>query len=117
DRDKRWDRTEKAWNVYTLGEGEIVPDAVAAVRDSYTAGVTDEFITPKIVVAHGEPLGTIRDGDVVLFFNFRADRARQFCWALTKPDFDGFKRRKQPKCTLVTMTPYAKDIPAQVMYP
>ncbi len=117
DRDKRWDRTEKAWNVYTLGEGEIVPDAVQAIRDSYIAGVTDEFITPKVVVAHGEPLGTIRDGDVVLFFNFRADRARQFCWALTKQDFDGFKRRKQPKCTLVTMTPYAKDIPARVMYP
>jgi 2,3-bisphosphoglycerate-independent phosphoglycerate mutase len=117
DRDKRWERTEKAWNVYTLGEGEIVPDAVAAVRDSYAAGVTDEFITPKIVVAHGEPLGTLRDGDVVLFFNFRADRARQFCWALTRHEFDGFKRRRHPNCTLVTMTPYAGDIPAHVMYP
>lgn len=117
DRDKNWERTQKAWDVYTLGEGEIVPDAVDAIRASYAAGVTDEFITPKAVVAHGQPLGTIRDGDVVIFFNFRADRARQFCWALTKSDFDGFKRRKQPRSTLITMTPYASDIPATVMYP
>jgi 2,3-bisphosphoglycerate-independent phosphoglycerate mutase len=116
DRDKRWERTEKAWNVYTLGEGEIVPDALQAIRESYAASVTDEFITPKAVVAHGEPLGTIRDGDVVIFFNFRADRARQFCWALTHEEFDGFDRRKKPACTLITMTPYARDIPATVMY-
>lgn len=117
DRDKNWERTQKAWDVYTLGEGEIVPDALEAIRASYAAGVTDEFITPKAVVAHGQPLGIMRDGDVVIFFNFRADRARQFSWALAKRDFDGFKRRKQPHCTLVTMTPYASDIPATVMYP
>lgn len=116
DRDKRWDRTQKAWDVYTLGEGEIVPDVLAAIEEGYAQGVTDEFITPKVVVAHGEPLGTIKDGDVVIWFNFRADRARQFCWALTKENFDGFTRRKQPKATLVTMTPYASDIPATVMY-
>ena len=116
DRDKRWDRTQQAWDVYTLGEGEIVPDVLQAIEESYAKGVTDEFITPKSVVAHGEPLGTIRDGDVVVWFNFRADRARQFCWALTKENFDGFTRRKQPKTTLITMTPYASDIPATVMY-
>jgi 2,3-bisphosphoglycerate-independent phosphoglycerate mutase len=116
DRDKRWERFARAWDVYTLGEGEIVPDAVAAIRDSYAAGVTDEFITPKAVVAHGEPLGTIRDGDVVLWFNFRADRARQFCRALTHDDFDGFARRKRPRAGLVTMTRYAEDIPARVIY-
>jgi len=116
DRDKRWERTETAWNAYTLGEGEIVPDAVAAIEQSYAARVTDEFITPKIVVTHGEPLGTIRDGDCVLWFNFRADRARQFCRALTSPEFDGFTRRRLPRASLVTMTSYAHDIAATVAY-
>ena len=116
DRDKRWDRTRKAWDVYTLGEGEIVPDAVQAIEASYAQDITDEFITPKAVVAHGEPMGTIKDGDVVIWFNFRADRARQFCWALTKDNFDGFDRRKRPQTKLITMTPYASDIPADVMY-
>jgi 2,3-bisphosphoglycerate-independent phosphoglycerate mutase len=116
DRDKRWERTERAWDLYTLGEGEIVPEPVQAIRDSYTAGVTDEFITPKLVAAHGEPIGTIRDGDVVIWFNFRADRARQFCWALTKDNFDGFKRKKRPAARLLTMTPYAADIKAEVLY-
>jgi 2,3-bisphosphoglycerate-independent phosphoglycerate mutase len=116
DRDQRWERVQKAWDVYTLGEGEIVPDPVAAVTDSYAQGVTDEFITPKCIVTHGEPLGTIRDDDVVLFFNFRADRARQICRAFTLPDFDGFQRRKAPKVRLFTMTPYATDIPATVLY-
>ncbi|MEZ5993027.1 MAG: 2,3-bisphosphoglycerate-independent phosphoglycerate mutase [Planctomycetota bacterium] len=116
DRDKRWERTQKAWDVYTLGEGEIVADVLQAIEASYAEGITDEFITPKAIVAHGEPLGTIKDGDVVVWFNFRADRARQFCWALTKENFDGFQRRKQPKAKLVTMTPYASDIPAEVMY-
>jgi len=116
DRDKRWERTQKAWDLYTLGEGETVPDAVEAIRESYARGVTDEFITPKLVVAHGEPLGLIRDGDVVLWFNFRADRARQFCWALTKAGFDGFERRKRPQARLLTMTPYAADIAANVLY-
>ena len=116
DRDKRWERTKQAWDLYTLGEAEAVPDAVEAIRASYAAGITDEFITPKLVIAHDEPMGTIRDGDVVIWFNFRADRARQFCWALTRENFDGFERRKQPQVKLVTMTPYASDIPADVMY-
>ncbi|MBK8206751.1 MAG: 2,3-bisphosphoglycerate-independent phosphoglycerate mutase [Planctomycetes bacterium] len=116
DRDKRWERTQLAWDMYTLGEAETATDALQAVRDQYDAGVTDEFLKPRFIVSHGEPLGHMRDGDAVVFFNFRADRARQFCWALTKPDFDGFARRKQPQCTLVTLTSYASDIPAHVMY-
>lgn len=116
DRDKRWDRTEKAWDAYTLSNAEYVTDASAAIEASYSQGVTDEFITPKIVINHGEPLGRVRDGDVVLWFNFRADRARQFCRALTQPDFSGFHRKATPKVTLVTMTQYADDIVAQVAY-
>lgn len=117
DRDLNWDRIKKAWDMYTLGEGEVVPDAVAAIADSYAAGVTDEFITPKMVVEHDRPLGLIRDGDVVVWFNFRADRARQFCWALNGKQFDEFKPRKSPEITLVTMTPYASDIEAEVAFP
>lgn len=116
DRDKNWQRTRRAWDMYTLGEGETVTDPLAAIEESYAAGVTDEFITPKLVVGHGEPLGLMRDGDAIVFFNFRADRARQFCRALTQPDFDGFKRGKWPQCSLITMTQFAADIPARVMY-
>jgi len=116
DRDQRWDRTEKAWDAYTLSIAEVVTDAQAAIEQSYAAGVTDEFITPKVVINHGEPLGRVRDGDVVLWFNFRADRARQFCRALTQPDFTGFQRKLQPKATLVTLTSYADDIKARVAY-
>ncbi|MBX3475596.1 MAG: 2,3-bisphosphoglycerate-independent phosphoglycerate mutase [Planctomycetes bacterium] len=116
DRDKRWDRTERAWDAYTLSNAEYVTDAQTAIETSYSQGVTDEFITPKIVINHGEPLGRIRDGDVVVWFNFRADRARQFCRALTQPNFDGFARKATPKVTLVTLTQYADDIAAQVAY-
>jgi 2,3-bisphosphoglycerate-independent phosphoglycerate mutase len=116
DRDKRWERTEKYFDCLTLGQAEIVSDAVAALEESYKAGVTDEFITPKIVVEHGEPLGRMRDGDVVLWFNFRADRARQMCKALTFAGFDGFKRKMPVNVTLVTMTRYESTIPATVCY-
>jgi 2,3-bisphosphoglycerate-independent phosphoglycerate mutase len=116
DRDKRWERTERYYDCITLGQAEVVSDPVAALEESYKAGVTDEFITPKIVVEHGEPLGMLRDGDVVLWFNFRADRARQMCKALALKDFDGFKRKKPVEITLVTMTRYESTIPAAVCY-
>ncbi|MBE7491634.1 MAG: 2,3-bisphosphoglycerate-independent phosphoglycerate mutase [Planctomycetes bacterium] len=116
DRDKRWDRTEKAWDACTLSIADVATDAESAIEQSYAAGVTDEFILPRVIINHGEPLGRIRDGDVVLWFNFRADRARQFCRALTQPDFDGFVRKAAPKVTLVTMTQYAQDIRARVAY-
>ena len=116
DRDKRWERTEKYFDCITLGQAEVVSDPIAALEESYKAGVTDEFITPKIVVEHGEPLGMLRDGDVVIWFNFRADRARQMCRALTLKDFDGFTRKKPVEITLVTMTRYESTIPATVCY-
>ncbi len=116
DRDKRWERTEKYFDCITLGQAEVVSDPVAALEESYKAGITDEFITPKIVVEHGEPLGRLRDGDVVLWFNFRADRARQMCRALTLKDFDGFRRKMPVEITLVTMTRYESTIPATVCY-
>lgn len=117
DRDKRWERTERYYDMLTLGQADVHNDAVEAIEQSYAAGITDEFIEPRLIVSHGEPFGRLRDGDVVIWFNFRADRARQLCRALTLPDFDGFRRKQTVRISLATMTRYADDIQALVCYP
>lgn len=93
DRDNRWDRVQKAYNALTLGEGELVESAELAVRASYESDVTDEFVTPKVVVNSGIALGNIEKGDSILFFNFRPDRAREISRAFILPDFDKFERK------------------------
>ena len=90
DRDKRWERLEKGYRAIVCGEGIPEPDGARAVQASYDAGVTDEFLEPVVC----DPEGTVREGDAVIFLNFRPDRAREMTWALTKPDFDGFPRPK-----------------------
>lgn len=90
DRDKRWDRVEKAYDLLTQSEGSHVGNAVDAIESSYVDGVYDEFVLP---IALGGYQG-MNDGDGLLFVNFRADRAREILSALLMPDFDGFKRRK-----------------------
>ena len=107
DRDKRWDRTRRAYDAMTLGAGERGRDAAALVERSYAAGVTDEFIAPCVVTdAGGAPVGLLRDDDAVLFFNYRADRARQLTRALAFDDFDGFERTARPGIRLLTLTEY-----------
>ena len=108
DRDKRWDRTARAWNLYTRGEGHPAGDASTAVGDAYARKETDEFITPVAIVdADGQMPGKITDGDAVIFFNFRADRARQITRAFTENDFDGFDRGPLPQLSgFVSMTQY-----------
>ena len=107
DRDKRWDRTERAYNLLTLGEGKHTRSATTIIEESYAAGVTDEFIEPAAVTdASGRPVALLEDGDSVVFFNFRADRARQLTRALAFDDFDGFVRRRCPKVSVTTMTVY-----------
>ena len=107
DRDKRWERTAKGYNAMVLGEGQRTSDPLAAVEASYTAGVTDEFLEPIVVTgSDGAPVGLIRDGDVVIFFNYRADRARQLTQALAFPDFTGFDRKAHPRVRLTMMTRY-----------
>ena len=86
DRDKRWDRVEKAYNAIVRGEAAHDPDPVHAVQASYDAGITDEFIEP-VIVTEG---GNVRPGDSVVFANFRPDRAREITRAIVDPDFDGF---------------------------
>jgi len=120
DRDTNWDRVQKYWDCVTLGRGDVAPSATEAVRLSHAEGVTDEFIKPTLIAQHGGGLGRIESGDLVIWFNFRADRARQFCRALTEGDaFDAscFKRGARPHATLVTMTGYMKGLDARVAYP
>jgi 2,3-bisphosphoglycerate-independent phosphoglycerate mutase len=90
DRDNRWERVERAYNAYVMGEGEYKPDAVRAVEESYAAGVSDEFVIP-VVCAQNAGLAA---GDGVIFFNFRPDRAREITRAFVDPAFEGFERKK-----------------------
>ncbi len=93
DRDNRWERVEQAYNMLTVGEGEQITDAVQAVRDSYEKGITDEFVTPKVVVENGKPVALVEEGDSIVFFNFRPDRAREISRAFIMQDFNGFTRK------------------------
>ena len=117
DRDNRWERIEKAYRAMAHGEAETrSDDPIAAIQRSYEQGVTDEFVKP-IVITRGKqggaaPVGLIRDDDTVIFFNFRADRARQTTRALAEPGFDKFTDPKRPKnLFFVAMTQYEKTWP------
>jgi 2,3-bisphosphoglycerate-independent phosphoglycerate mutase len=117
DRDRRWDRVKRAYDMLTVGTGSETTDCIAAIQASYDAKVTDEFVEPIVVVDdHGNPIGRIRDGDAVIFFNFRADRAREICTALTDPDFDGFPRDAFPNFGLTCMTRYDRLFPFPVAF-
>ncbi len=93
DRDKRWDRIQTSFDAMVRSVGPKAPSAHAAVQTNYDAKVTDEFVVPTVLtVANGEPVGALRDGDAVMFFNFRADRAREMTRALAVADFREFDR-------------------------
>jgi len=105
DRDRRWDRTKKAWDAIVFGRGEICESSPsAAVERQYSLGKTDEFM-PPLIFSHANEQ-RVRDGDSVLFFNFRADRARQLSQAFLLKDFDGFDREVWPQVHFVTLTQY-----------
>ena len=105
DRDRRWDRTKKAWDAIVLGRGEVCKSSPSAAIDrQYQNGKTDEFMPPLIFSYANEQ--RVRDDDAVLFFNFRADRARQLSQAFLLKDFDGFDREVWPKVHFVTLTEY-----------
>jgi 2,3-bisphosphoglycerate-independent phosphoglycerate mutase len=105
DRDRRWDRTKKAWDAIVLGRGERCETSPGdAVRAQYARKKTDEFL-PPLVFSHADEQ-RIRDGDTVFFFNFRADRARQLSQAFLLEDFDGFEREVWPHVNYVTLTQY-----------
>jgi 2,3-bisphosphoglycerate-independent phosphoglycerate mutase len=119
DRDRRWQRTEQAYRAIVHGEGIPVRDPVEAIAEAYASGETDEFLRPRVVVdEHGEPVGRLQDGDGVVFFNFRADRARQLTHALVDPAFEGFDRGENaPKIDIVTMMRYDEDFPLTAAFP
>ncbi len=112
DRDNRWDRIQKAYDAMVNGDGHKAHDPVAEVRNLYNQGITDEFMPPIVVTGStgsSEPVATIRPGDSVMFFNFRADRARQTTRALTQADLAAFPRRNFPeKLCFLGMTRYDK---------
>ena len=118
DRDNRWERVERGYRLLTEGAGERATDAAAALEASYARGVGDEFVEPVALLdpATGEP-GLVRDGDVVLFFNFRADRAREITRAFTEDPFEGFARAVHPKVDWICMTRYRADFRAPVLFP
>jgi 2,3-bisphosphoglycerate-independent phosphoglycerate mutase len=106
DRDNRWDRVERAFRAMVRGEGKANADPAAAVSGSYQAGVTDEFIEPVVIHRDGKAVGPISPGDSVIFFNFRADRARELTRALTQDDFDRFPRPERLGLAFACMTSY-----------
>jgi len=111
DRDKRWERVERAWKLLVDGVPEFeATDAVAGITAAYERGETDEFVSPTRL-ADFHP---IQDGDGIIFFNFRADRARQFSHALVHPDFMAFPQAKRPKVSLVTFTQYDVELTPHV---
>ena len=110
DRDNRWDRVEKAYDMLTLGKGNTTTTPVEALNASYANGVTDEFVLPTVVVEDGTPVATVESGDSVIFFNFRPDRAREMTRAFTQAGFDGFDLKgKSRKVHWVCMTQYDEN--------
>jgi 2,3-bisphosphoglycerate-independent phosphoglycerate mutase len=116
DRDKRWDRVARAYQALVFSSGLRAESADAAVQEAYGRGETDEFIQPTVVTADGEPVGPMRDGDAVVFFNFRADRARQLTRAFTEADFAEFPRPKPPRVHFVTLTEYKPEFGVPVAF-
>lgn len=110
DRDNRWNRVERAYNVMTKGEGNQAECPVCAVKDSYAAEKTDEFVEPTAIVKDGQPVGIIKDKDSVIFFNFRPDRAREITRAFCDDEFTGFARDKRLDLTYVCFTEYDPTI-------
>jgi 2,3-bisphosphoglycerate-independent phosphoglycerate mutase len=118
DRDKRWDRVGQAYAALVRGEGYRASNGVAAVESSYAHGEGDEFIKPTVIVnADGKPIGTVKDGDAILFFNFRSDRAREITRALAEPGFKEFDRQVVPQLSAyVCMTQYDETFPYPVAF-
>jgi 2,3-bisphosphoglycerate-independent phosphoglycerate mutase len=115
DRDNRWERVELAWKLIFLGEGTYTDDVVAAVKGEYTVKKTDEFMPALVCVKEPRPL--IANGDGILFFNFRGDRARQLSQVVLHDDFKGFARTYYPKVSYLQMTQYDITFDAPVMFP
>src|SRR5665811_2249685 len=118
DRDHRWDREQKAFEVVTGAGGPSAPSAIDAIKDSYEAGVTDEFIAPVRVGRWGTGSERFHNADEAIFFNFRSDRARQLTEALSAPGFDAFDRSGASgiPISMTTLTQYEESLPVRVAF-
>ncbi len=118
DRDKRWERVEKAYQAIVQGVGVKAADPVKAIEASYAAGVNDEFVVPVVIEKDGQPVATVSDDDAVIFFNFRPDRAIQLSNAFTDKEWEHFERSNHPQnVKFVTMTLYNPSIVAEIAFP
>ncbi len=111
DRDKRWERIEKAYKALVEGEGEKAVSSISAVEDSYQKETFDEFILPTIITNGEEPVATIGKHDSVIFFNFRPDRAREITRTLVDKEFNEFETKKDLELYYVCMTSYDETMP------
>ena len=117
DRDNRWDRISNAYGAIVNGEGVTSEDPIKAIKESYAKEIFDEEFIPTVMTEDGKPIATIKEGDAVIMFNFRADRMRQITKAFTLPNFDKFKRDYIQNIFVVTMTEYEKSLPVVVAFP
>lgn len=120
DRNNNWDRIKKSYDTMTRGQGNITEDSEKYLADSYAKGIYDEYIEPAVVVESevppGPPVGQIQDGDSVIFFNFREDRARQMTKTFVLPGFMKFENVKYSDLMFATMIQYEEDLPAEVAF-
>lgn len=117
DRDKRWERTQRAYQLLVHGVGEHTSDPISAITRSYARGITDEFVEPVVMLGSiDKPIPTIKDDDAVIFFNFRPDRARQLTRALAVPGFEEFDVTGRPKIEFVCFTVYDRTFPLPVAF-
>ena len=118
DRDNRWDRVEKAYRAYVYGDAHMETCAMAAIEHSYDSKVLDEFVEPTVIVnGDGKPIASISEGDSVIFFNFRADRAREITRAFVDEEFKAFPRPDRPRAHFVCLTEYDAAIECPVAFP
>jgi 2,3-bisphosphoglycerate-independent phosphoglycerate mutase len=116
DRNNNWDRVEKSYDAMTKGAGERITDPIEYLRKSYQEKIFDEHIKPAYVEENGEFLGKIKEGDSVIFFNFREDRAKEITKAFVLPGFEKFKREFLKNLDFITMVQYEEDFPVAVAF-
>ena len=117
DRDKRWERVEKAYDAMTGGLGVTAKSARDALKNAYDRGETDEFVTPTVIIKDKEPVSFISDNDSIIFFNFRSDRAREITRAFKDDNFSGFIRKSFPQINFVGLTQYDETFNVTVAFP
>ncbi|HEY0141445.1 MAG TPA: 2,3-bisphosphoglycerate-independent phosphoglycerate mutase [Thermoanaerobaculia bacterium] len=118
DRDKRWERVQRGYDLLTLGVGTETKDPLETIRRFYGQNVTDEFMEPiSVVTEEGSHRGRVEEGDALIFFNYRADRMRQIVTAFMDPEFDGFSRAVHPRVNLLTMNRYNEKFDLPVLFP